>query len=206
MRYLLMGAVLFLAGCAGAPVSHEKVSEISTAYSTVECDGVITVAYKVGSVTSWGSGFIIKHNGRDLLCTAAHVVSEPNGILQLFYSDGRPVPFTAISVTKNLSNDAAFFVIEGLPANVKRWEVGAVNTKNKVQVIGYPENRREQSKGTVNKITMELSVPVKGGMSGGIVIGPDGKAAGIVTHQIMMDGKNTASLCAVLEDALATME
>ena len=209
--HLLCFIGLALAGCSGGATRSEAdsmpavFSEVATnPYTPVENDGVFVVAYKVGAITSWGSGFVVRYKDKDVLCTAAHLMSDGPGILQLYYGNGVPVPFSSIQEWKNLANDSDFFVLTGLPDSVKRWEVGEARSKSAVTCIGYPENKRSEGRGKIEQVIMYITVPIEAGASGGIVIA-DGKAIGIATHKVLIDGTNSKTQCTVLADALSAM-
>lgn len=208
---LLCFALLAFAGCSGAATRTTEdnmpavFSEVaSKPYTPVENDGVLMLGYKVGAVTSWGSGFVVRYKEKDVLCTAAHLMSDGPGILQLYYSNGVPVPFSSVKEINNLNNDSGFFILTGLPDSVKRWEVGEVRSNESVTCIGYPENKRTEARGKVERVIMYVTVPIEAGMSGGIVVA-NGKAVGITTHKILVDGTNSKTQCTVLADALSSM-
>jgi S1-C subfamily serine protease len=192
MKKIVLFSFLFLSSCSQLPSPQEYTGQAS--------DGILQVVWRVGPELNCGSGFVISYKGKDYLCTAAHVVSQKGGILELRFADGKPVPFIAGSLVSLTDADCAFFSLMSLPANVKRWDIASAQLKP-TQAIGYAngENRTER-KGSTSKITMEIDAPIESGMSGGIVI-QEGKAVGIITNQLISGGKQT-SQAAVLENVL----
>lgn len=208
-HHLLCVIALAITGCGGARSTIDTMPEVfseisSKPYIPVENDGVLMLGYKVGTVTSWGTGFIVRYKDKDILCTAAHLMSDGAGVLQLYYSNGVPVPFSSVQEIHNLNNDSGFFVLTGLPDSVKRWEVGEARSSSSVTCIGYPETKRAEVRGKVEQIIMYVTVPIEAGMSGGVVVA-DGKAVGITTHKVLIDGTNSKTQCTVLADALSAM-
>lgn len=194
-------------GCGQVTSPQGQTSEVAIKYPIQDSDGIVLVCHRVGIESSWGTGFIVSYKNKDVLVTAAHVVDDPKGVLQLYYPDGKPIPFVAVRAFKDVENDAAMFVLQGLPANVKRWPVAEPTVQGRVQAIGFAEGeRREVVKGYVKKVTLELSAQIEGGMSGGIIIDASGRAVGIITHQVMKAGSPNTSQGSVLVEALAQLE
>ena len=193
MKKIVLFGIFFLSGCGQLPSPSD--------YTGQDSDGILQVVWRVGPELNCGSGFVITYNGKDYLCTAAHVVSEKGGILELRYADGKPVPFSAGLPYLQAGNDFALFSLMNLPANVKRWAVASARVQEKTQAIGYAngENKTKRE-GVASKVTMEISAPIESGMSGGIVI-QDGKAVGIIINQIVRTGQTTSE-AVVLENAL----
>lgn len=164
---------------------------------------VVRVKSQACGVDRQGTATFIEHAGKQWLLTNNHVVEGTSTVTiallngeELFVDvigsvDGRDVAVLDPQPLLDRDDMTTAFV----PMQVGR----RVNVGDPVATAGFPANEFATNRGWVESSerrhgagqasqVMVLDVPVVGGYSGGMVIGPDGGAAGIIAAQDPISG------------------
>jgi S1-C subfamily serine protease len=138
-----------------------------------------------------GTGFVISQDGYLLTCN--HIVQDAKTIeIRL---SGKKYP--ANTVAQDAANDLALLKIDGaaLPTLPVKFDMPPKGSK--VFTVGFPNpdiqgGEAKFTDGTISSLsgiqgdirTMQISVPVQPGNSGGALVGDDGNVAGIVVAKL----------------------
>jgi hypothetical protein len=137
-----------------------------------------------------GSGFAV---GPDLVVTAAHVIA---GVKRPIVKSGLQ-SFAAVPVRFDANQDIAILHVPGLNNQPLSLAAGGVNTGSTVYAIGYPKSiytvvpgvvRNDlqvfgpniYNQGAIGRNIYEVQTHIDEGDSGGPVVLPDGRVAGLI--------------------------
>jgi len=164
--------------------------------------GLLRVEWRVGNLTSFGTGFLVANNGRDYLITAAHIVEDETGKLYLMFEDGTPVPFTAKRMYKEKGLDAVAVEVADVPSFVPRYTTGILGVGDTVAAYGFPEAKgRFEVRGDVVTRVIEASCRIQNGMSGGPLM-VNGKVVGVLSSRVFKSDGTEASIHSDMTDVL----
>lgn len=142
-------------------------------------------------VTSYGTAFVTKLDGRVVIVTAYHVVDD--GQWFHFYTEDRKrveVKFSRVHMIPSL--DTAVFIVDKISAKVTPYEPDVFGILQNCQTIGFPENGNKAIyTGKSIKMGVTTTSRVDSGMSGGPTLS-SGKVVGIISSKILNNDKKGA--------------
>lgn len=143
-------------------------------------DGGIGTAVHVGK----------NRDGEDLLLTAAHVVGEA-ATVRVEYADGQYVDGEVLGRRRDPAADVALVAVDNAKGGIPHWHVVDYDYTGEVYVRGIPygdKTRKRVKPGVIRTAMYVDGTTVVEGESGGAVVTPDGRLAGIVKGYRRVDG------------------
>jgi hypothetical protein len=191
------------------PAQFKRCGEASVTLPR-EAETVTRATVVVQSAHGVGSGFFVNDEG--LLLTAAHVVNHPE--LRISLRDGRTVP--AAVVRENAEADVALIRAEvGQVPRCLELATAAPLLGSDIYVFGTPAGAEQAfslSRGIVSAVreiqgldVVQTDAAVSPGNSGGPLVGPDGRALGVVSKKLVREGVEGIAYGVLVQAALGAL-
>jgi len=169
------------------PILRLKASEIKTNFIVSSC----------------GSAFVTKFQGRTVIVTAFHVTQGMN-VYQFYTEDRKYVKVLIEKIVFVPQLDATVFFVSYVSAEITPLEHNTAQIGKVCTTTGYPaEGPKTTHLGKLLSSSIESSAVVDRGMSGGPVIS-NGKVVGIISAKIVTNGPEESVLIR-LSDIFDTM-